>query len=87
MGWIARLFPGKRSRRLRKHDDTTMVFNLLARLWGIFIVCGLARQIRLVSLAIAASIVTSIFTRTSSNLLKIPSRASKAVGDPSRCAY
>lgn len=44
-----------------------------------------SRQIRLVSLAIAASIVTSIFTRTSSNLLKLPSRASKAVGDPSRC--
>lgn len=44
----------------------------------------LTRQIRLLSLAIAASIVTSVFTRTSFNLLKLPSRASKAVGDPSR---
>lgn len=73
--------------KLRGHDTT--MFNLLGccttGVWGIFVVSGLARQIRLVSLAIAASIVTSIFTRTSSNLLKLPSRASKAVGDPSRC--
>ncbi|CAN0470918.1 unnamed protein product, partial [Ectocarpus sp. 12 AP-2014] len=39
--------------------------------------------IRLLSLAIAASIVTSVITRTSQDLLKLPSRASKAVGDPS----
>eukprot|EP00752_Nemacystus_decipiens_P015578 g13901.t1 len=44
---------------------------------------AMSSLIRLVSLAIAASILTSIFTRTSSNLLKLPSRASKAVGDPS----
>lgn len=45
---------------------------------------SLPRQIRLLSLAIAASIVTSVITRTSHDLLKLPSRASKAVGDPSR---
>ncbi|CAM9813706.1 unnamed protein product, partial [Ectocarpus sp. 6 AP-2014] len=39
--------------------------------------------VRLLSLAIAASIVTSVITRTSQDLLKLPSRASKAVGDPS----
>ncbi|CAN0402010.1 unnamed protein product [Pylaiella littoralis] len=39
--------------------------------------------VRLLSLVIAASIVTSIIARTSSHLLKLPSRASKAVGEPS----
>ncbi|CAM9482593.1 unnamed protein product, partial [Hapterophycus canaliculatus] len=39
-------------------------------------------QIRVLTLAIAATILTSIISRTTSNILKLPSRA-KAVGDPS----
>ncbi|CAM9414486.1 unnamed protein product, partial [Laminaria digitata] len=39
--------------------------------------------VRLLSLAIAATIVSSIISKTTSDLLKLPSRASKAVADTS----
>ena len=45
---------------------------------------ALSVQVRLLSLAIAATIVSSIISKTTSDLLKLPSRASKAVADTSR---
>lgn len=58
--------------------------NLLYPITGTFFFAIPLHKVRLVSLAIAASILTSIIARTSSDLLKLPSRASKAVADPSR---